>query len=738
VELAAKLKHYRLSEDEYREIKKILGRQPQGVEWALFSALWSEHCSYKSSKVHLKKFFSKTERVLESFGENAGVIDLGKGERVAFKMESHNHPSFIEPYQGAATGVGGILRDIFTMGARPLALANYLCFGEPKAPRMVHLVDGVVRGIGGYGNCVGVPTVTGQTEFHSSYNGNILVNAFALGLFRPGMEVVNSKARGFGNYLVYVGAKTGRDGVHGASMASESFSEKGEMKRPTVQIGDPFFEKLLIESCLEVMGKKLVVAIQDMGAAGLTSSSFEMASKGGVGLTLHLDKVPLRDSTITPEEILLSESQERMLLVCEPSRFEELKKVFDHWNLDASVVGEVKEKKTIDLYWKGEMICSIDPDLLVENAPIYERPYSPWQDQNRQESLDKLVPKVDDPNRELVKVLESPQGTSREWVFKQYDQRVGGSTSRDSTSSVAVMRLPDSGRTLGIVLGCRPYMMRWDAYQGGMDAVAYPALELAAKGFKPLALTDCLNFGNPEKPELMTEFVAAVEGMNHICKALLIPVISGNVSFYNETLGKNITSTASTGLVGLRSELHNIPQSFFTGRDQGIFLVQLPQLQTSGQFGENKTGRAMTGKGSIQPEAFQKFTCLITELGRQPFIYSSRVVGKFGLAYALARKCLPLGVGAKTVTGNWLLDPHNFKGSLFAETCYEVLFAVDREKEENFEQLIDEFGVEGVRVFKIGETGGDSIVVEGILNIPNSQALRAYCSGWEENFEGLE
>ncbi|MEK7356615.1 MAG: AIR synthase-related protein, partial [Bdellovibrionota bacterium] len=351
-EFKAKLKTYRLNEVEYGKIYELLGRDPRPVEWALFSALWSEHCSYKSSKIHLKKLFNKSSRVVESFGENAGVVDLGGGERVAFKIESHNHPSFIEPYQGAATGVGGILRDIFTMGARPVALADYLCFGRPTAPRMSQLVDGVVRGIGGYGNCVGVPTITGQTEFHESYDNNILVNAMAVGLFRPGEKVYLSKAKGAGNWIVYVGAKTGRDGVHGASMASESFEADSASKRPTVQIGDPFFEKLLIESCLEVMKEDLVVAIQDMGAAGLTSSSFEMASKGGVGFRIELDKVPLRDSSMSPEDILLSESQERMLLVCEPAKFERIAAIFHRWNLDAVKIGEVTTKKTVELHWK--------------------------------------------------------------------------------------------------------------------------------------------------------------------------------------------------------------------------------------------------------------------------------------------------------------------------------------------------------------------------------------------------
>ena len=361
--LEAKLKHYRLNASEHKRIAGLLGREPQGVEWALFSAMWSEHCSYKSSRIHLKGLFNKSPRVLESFGENAGVVDLGEGERVAFKIESHNHPSFIEPYQGAATGVGGILRDIFTMGARPIAIADYLCFGRPAAERMEKIVDGVVRGIGGYGNPVGVPTITGQTEFDPTYDKNVLVNAMAVGLFRKGEKVFLSKAKGVGNLVVYAGAKTGRDGVHGASMASESFGKDSEKKRPTIQIGDPFFEKLLIEACLEVMEQDLVVAIQDMGAAGLTSSSFEMASKGGVGFNLHLDRVPLREATLEPEDILLSESQERMLLVVEPAQLAKVEAVFKRWGLEAVAVGDVTLKKTMKLFWKGDLLTEIDPEL---------------------------------------------------------------------------------------------------------------------------------------------------------------------------------------------------------------------------------------------------------------------------------------------------------------------------------------------------------------------------------------
>ncbi|MCB0362312.1 MAG: phosphoribosylformylglycinamidine synthase subunit PurL, partial [Bdellovibrionales bacterium] len=615
-----------------------------------------------------------------------------------------------------------------------------LCFGEVEAPRMPALIDGVVRGIAGYGNCVGVPMLTGQTEFHSSYNGNILVNAFALGLFRPGMKVVNSKARGEGNLVVYVGAKTGRDGVHGASMASESFADDSRSKKPTVQIGDPFFEKLLIESCLEVMSKDLVVAIQDMGAAGLSSSSFEMASKGGVGLNINLDKVPLRDASIGPEEILLSESQERMLLVCEPQKFSQLKAVFDHWNLDASIIGEVKLEKKVDLYWHGENICSIDPDLLVENAPIYNRAYSEWQDRGRVEpsSFFSGLTKIEEGGETLLKVLGSLHATSREWVYQQYDQRVGAATVRDCSDSVGVVRLPDSGRALGIVLGCRPYLMRWDAKQGGIDSVAYPALELACKGFEPLALTDCLNFGNPENPQLMSEFVASLEGMNSMCKALQSPVISGNVSFYNETMGKNVSSTPATGMVGLRPSLQNLPQSYFCEARQDIFLIRLPQIVLSGQYSElYSTQKASWGYGEFNTEEISRFVNFLTKLGRQEFLKSSRVVGKFGLAYALAKMAIPLGIGAMTAGGEWYLNPRREAESLFCEHYYEVLLALSKSAGEELKTLVKTAELQNLKLFKLGETGSDRLICGRAIDVPVKDLRRAYVRGWEENLETL-
>jgi phosphoribosylformylglycinamidine synthase len=727
-ELKPKLSKYRLSMDEFELIKKLLGREPQGIEWALFSALWSEHCSYKSSRVHLKKFAFKSPRVLQAMGENAGVIDLGSGERVAFKMESHNHPSFIEPYQGAATGVGGILRDIFTMGARPIALANYLCFGDPAAPRMSSLVEGVVSGIAGYGNCVGVPTVTGQTEFDPTYNNNILVNALALGLFVEGEPVVTSPARGVGNLVVYVGAKTGRDGVHGASMASESFGADSASKRPTVQIGDPFYEKLLIESCLEVMQRNLVVAIQDMGAAGLTSSSFEMAAKGGVGLKLHLDRVPLRDSSLGPEEILLSESQERMLLICEPKNLEPVKEVFERWGLDIQVLGEVVKSPEIELLWKNEVICKIDPKILTDHAPMYERVYSAWKPKHKVNAL------AEGRSVSVLDQLETPQGMSRRWIYQQYDQRVGAKTVRDCDDSVAVIRLPTSGRGLGLVLGCRPSVMRMDAQIGGYDAAFYPALELSAKGFEPLALTDCLNFGNPERPEIMSEFVASVEALAEASRLLDSPVISGNVSFYNESkaspvpsaVGTNITSTPSTGMVGLRGDIEAIPQSKFARAGSEVVLWRMPGVN----YELNTRGQILEFTGELNPEKISKWLGSVRAfvLVQRAKIQASRACGKFGLGYTLARMCTE-SLGADVHIGTWAegITPWN------RETLYEMI-------------LVGEIGLSELVSTEAKKSGSQSwklgLVTQGPLKLDGqsfdfADINGAYVNGWRKHFAQL-
>lgn len=716
MELSEKLKLYRINSDEYQTIKNLLGREPQGVEWAVFSALWSEHCSYKSSKVHLKKLFSESERVLQSFGENAGIVDLGEGEKVAFKMESHNHPSFIEPYQGAATGVGGILRDIFTMGARPIALANYLCFGEANADRMQQLVDGVVRGIGGYGNCVGVPTITGQTNFHKSYNGNILVNAMAVGLFTKDDPICLSNAKGVGNLVVYVGAKTGRDGVHGASMASESFDEDSESKRPTVQIGDPFFEKLLIESCIEVMKQDLVVAIQDMGAAGLTSSSFEMADKGNVGLTLHLDQVPLRDSTMTPEEILLSESQERMLLICEPQKLEELQKVFHHWGLDAVSIGEVIEEPVLRLIWKGETLTEMSPKMVVDNAPQYNRPYNELNSSNPQQPSASALT-----SGELKNILSSYQAGTKDWIYKQYDQRVGAATARDCSSPVGVVALP-SGRALSVVLGCRPHVMRQDPWLGGADSIAYPVIEMAAKGFEALATTDCLNFGNPEKKEVMTEFVASLGGMNKACQAFITPIISGNVSFYNETLDQGVSPTPSTGLVGLRQTLEDMPASGFVNEGEHVILVTLSEGLSAGYQSELK-GQPAQGGIDINLDDLAEKTKALREVVNAGSVSASRIVGNFGLAYTLARMTLDNHLGVIVSEA----EPTTL------EPFYQVVLTTP---ESHSQELLKRLEDHHLPAKKIAVVGGSSLQW-GALDLTVTEIKENYETSWNRAFPGL-
>src|SRR4051794_4431719 len=540
-----------LSDDEYSRILRALGREPNLVELGIFSVMWSEHCSYKSSRIHLKKLPTEAPWVICGPGENAGVIDLGDGDAAIFKMESHNHPSYIEPYQGAATGVGGILRDVFTMGARPVANLNALRFGRPDHPKTRHLVAGVVAGIGGYGNCVGVPTVGGEVNFDEAYDGNILVNAMTVGVARTD-KIFYSAAAGIGNPVVYVGSKTGRDGIHGATMASADFSEDSEEKRPTVQVGDPFTEKLLIEACLELMASDAIVAIQDMGAAGLTSSSVEMASKGGVGIRLDMNKVPCREEGMTPYEMMLSESQERMLMVLKPGREGEAEAIFRKWELDFAVIGEVTDTGHMVLEFNGETVADLPLDPLADEAPLYERPYAipkapePLTD----------IPESSDIAADLLKLMGSPALASRRWVWEQYDQSVGGDTVQRPGGDAAVVRVHGSKKALAITTDCTPRYCYADPYEGGKQAVAEAYRNLCAVGAKPLAITNCLNFGNPQRPEIMGQFVGCIEGIAEACRALDFPVVSGNVSLYNETKNEEgsslaILPTPAIGGVGL-------------------------------------------------------------------------------------------------------------------------------------------------------------------------------------------
>ena len=550
-----------LTEDEFNLICNKIKKIPNKTELGIFSAMFSEHCSYKSSKKWLKTMPTKAKHVIQGPGENAGVIDIGDNLAAVFKIESHNHPSFIEPYQGAATGVGGILRDVFTMGARPIALLNALRFGSPSELLTKHLVSGVVKGIGGYGNCIGIPTVGGETNFDKSYDGNILVNAMAVGLANKN-RIFYSAATGAGNPVIYVGAKTGRDGIHGATMASTEFTDNSSEKRPTVQVGDPFTGKLLLESCLELMSTDAVLSIQDMGAAGLTSSSVEMASKGSLGMYLNLDLVPTREDKMTSYEIMLSESQERMLMILKPGSEEKAKSIFDKWDLDFAVIGEVTKTGRLILDKDGFEACNIPINPLVEDAPEYDRPYEIIQNQNtikiNELNINYTVDEI------LAKIFENPNISSKRWIWEQYDSSVMGDTiSSNGKSDASIVKIHGTenskshGKGIAMTTDCTPRYVKSDPINGGMQAVCEAARNIAASGAKPLAITNNLNFGNPEKKNIMGEIVGSIKGISKAASFLNTPIVSGNVSLYNETNGKGILPTPVIGMVGVIEEVEN-------------------------------------------------------------------------------------------------------------------------------------------------------------------------------------
>ncbi|MEO1101597.1 MAG: phosphoribosylformylglycinamidine synthase subunit PurL [Pseudomonadota bacterium] len=584
-----------INAEEYERLTSRLGRDPNLVELGIYSVMWSEHCSYKSSRRHLSKFPTKNERVIQGPGENAGVIDIGNGQAAIFKMESHNHPSYIEPYQGAATGVGGILRDVFTMGARPIALVNALRFGSPDHPKTRSLVAGVVAGIGGYGNCVGVPTVAGETQFHEGYNGNILVNAMAVGLADQD-KIFYARGATPGNPIFYVGSKTGRDGIHGATMASAEFSEGDEEKRPTVQVGDPFTEKLLIEACLELMATDAIQAIQDMGAAGLTSSSVEMADSGGengegIGVEMDLDKVPQREEGMSAYEIMLSESQERMLMVLYPDKIDVAKAVFDKYDLDAEVIGQTTDTGHLVLKQFGEVVCDIPVAPLAEDAPNYDRP---WVAPKPRKPLDiTSFPEPEDYGDVLLKLMSCPDMASKRWIWEQYDRHVMGDTvdSSQSMGDAAIVRIHGTNKALAITSDCNPRYVAADPYEGGKQAVAEAYRNLSAVGATPIAITDNLNFGNPENPETMGYIVKAIEGMAEACRVLDFPVVSGNVSLYNETDGIAIPPTPVCGGVGLIEDLSKV--ATLKGAQPGDVLILIGE--TKGHLGASLYAREILG-----------------------------------------------------------------------------------------------------------------------------------------------
>jgi phosphoribosylformylglycinamidine synthase len=686
-------REFGLSADEYQRVLEIMGRTPTLTELGVFSVMWSEHCSYKSSRVWLKTLPTKAPWVIHGPGENAGVVDIGEGLAAIFKMESHNHPSFIEPYQGAATGVGGILRDVFTMGARPIANLNALRFGDPKLARTRRTVDGVVRGIGGYGNCVGVPTVGGEIDFHPAYNGNPLVNAMTVGIADQG-RIFLSAAAGIGNPVIYVGSKTGRDGIHGATMASAEFGADSEEKRPTVQVGDPFTEKLLIEACLELMRTDAIVAIQDMGAAGLTSSSVEMAGKGGVGLALNLDAVPQREAGMTAYEMMLSESQERMLMVLRPDRQEMARAIIEKWDLDFAVIGHLTDTGRIVVTHNGVVEADIPLDPLAEQAPLYHRP---TEETPKPARLGPVVAPVS-----LAVALETliscPDLCSRAWVWDQYDSTIGGQTvKRPGAADAAIVRLEGRTRALALTTDCTPRYVQADPEAGGAQAVAEAWRNITATGARPLAITDNMNFANPEKPRIMGQFAAAIRGMAAACVALDFPVVSGNVSLYNETEGRPILPTPAIGGLGV---LEDAAQAVGYALTPGLDLVLIGA--TEGWLGQSLWLREVAGREEGAPPPVD----LAAERRNGDFVRGEILAGRVrachdvsdgGLLVAVAEMALAGDTGVALRAGS--VD-HGF---WFGEDQARYVLAVERAA-----PLLEAAAAAGVPAQMLGQTGGQT------------------------------
>ncbi|WP_440916295.1 phosphoribosylformylglycinamidine synthase subunit PurL [Candidatus Pelagibacter sp.] len=664
-----------LKSDEYKKICKLLKRTPNITELGIFSAMWNEHCSYKSSRLHLKKLPTKGKKVIQGPGENAGVIDIEDGDAIVFKIESHNHPSFIEPYQGAATGVGGIMRDVFTMGARPIANLNSIHFGSPQHKKTKNLLRGVVHGIGGYGNCMGVPTIAGQTSFDSSYNGNILVNAMTLGLVKKN-KIFYSKAAGLNKPVIYVGSKTGRDGIHGASMASASFDEKIEEKKPTVQVGDPFTEKLLLEACLELMAGDSIIAIQDMGAAGLTSSSIEMASKGNLGIEIDLSKVPCRETRMTPYEIMLSESQERMLIVLENGKEEIAKKIFDKWNLDFAVIGKTTNSKNIELFFNQEQVAKIPVNILVEKSPMYDRRWKksklPKKNKFKNEVLNKL--KIKDI---LKKVLSNQNICSKEWIWQQYDHTVMGDTIQKPGGDSGVVRVHGTNKAVAASVDSSAVYCWAHPLTGGKQVVAESWRNLISVGATPIAITNCLNFGSPEKEENMGEFVECVEGIGEASKYLNFPVVSGNVSFYNQTKEVGIKPTPSIGGVGLIKDYTKMISMDLKEVDNLVLIIG----KTEGHIDQSLFARTILDEKNGPPPEVNLFNEKnngesILNLIDKGYVKSAHDISLGGLLVAISKMCIKGNKGIKINKSKNLMNEIEY---FFAEDQGRYLIEVNKE-----------------------------------------------------------
>ena len=718
------LRAHGLSGQEYHRICEHLGREPNLLELGIFSVMWSEHCSYKSSRKYLRQFPTSGPRVLVGPGENAGVISIGDGLAVAFKMESHNHPSYIEPYQGAATGVGGILRDIFTMGARPIALLDSLRFGEPSHPKTRALLEGVVAGIGGYGNCVGVPTVGGEIAFDPSYNGNCLVNVFTAGVLRED-KIFRGAASGVGNPVIYVGSKTGRDGIHGATMASAEFEEKAEPRRPTVQVGDPFTEKRLLEACLELFETDALIGIQDMGAAGLTSSSVEMAGRAGSGIELDVALVPRRETGMSPYECMLSESQERMLLVAKRGRERDVLDIFAKWDLDAVVIGRVTDSGELTVLDAGSTVAQLPIEPLTAGAPLYDRPTRPpaWLEDLL--GFDPLsVPAPKDLGEALLKLLSQPTVASKQWVYAQYDHTVRlGGVLRPGRGDAAVVRVECSARGLALAVDCNSRFVLLDPYEGARLAVAECTRNVSCVGGEPLGLTDCLNFGNPERPEIMWQFAEATRGLASACREMQVPVVSGNVSFYNETDGRAISPTPTVAVVGLLPDAARHCGSSFQQAGDCIAVLGA----TRGELGGSEWLVAFAGRVAGRPpnldaRAELALQCALREMIAARLLSSAHDCSEGGLGVALSESCIGGAIGARVKLDAEGAAPHAW---LFGEDASRAIISFPAGKAGQVRRICDE---QTVPFTLMGDVGGDELIIEGMLTQSVDALARAYRS----------
>ena len=701
---------HNLTDEEYKKIVEILGREPNMTELGMFSVMWSEHCSYKSSRTHLKKLPTAGPRVVQGPGENAGAVDIGDGLCVVFKMESHNHPSFIEPYQGAATGVGGILRDVFTMGARPIALLDSLRFGGLDTAKNRHLMRGVVAGIAGYGNCMGVPTVGGEVRFDDIYSLNPLVNAFCLGIAHKD-KIFRGTAAGVGNPVIYFGSKTGRDGIHGATMASDAFDDQSEQKRPTVQVGDPFQEKLLLEACLELMAGDLLVGIQDMGAAGLTSSSCEMASRAGNGIELDLTHVPRREPGMTPYELMLSESQERMLMVAKAGREEDCIRICKKWDLDVAVVGKVTGDGMLRVIDQGHVVAEIPAKSLADDGPRYERPYSPpaYQDMLTNLNYDAIAD-VKDANAALLSLLESPTIASKRWVYEQYDHMVRTNTLVRPGSDAAVVRIKGTNKAVAMTVDCNGRYCLLHPYEGARLAVVEAARNLVCSGANPIGLTDCLNFGNPERPDIMWQFVLAIEGMKDACEHFNIPIVSGNVSFYNETNGLSIYPTPMLGMVGLIEQADRAMTQWF--RNDGDVILLLGK--TRDDLGGSEYLKVLHHREQGSPpllnleteKALQDFVLKVIQEG---LVQSAHDCSDGGLAVALAECCVSAPSEKRGAVVKLSLDSLRRDALLFGESQSRIILSVSPHAAES---ILTRARDAGIPASNIGAVGGQRFIVD--------------------------